>query len=67
MNCRASCEPAKRREKTQDADVTLKLSEVKSLDAMWIMQMFEHLRTQNDLIFNGFESIGTTEAVKKMQ
>ena len=38
-----------------DVDVTLKLSEVRSLQAKWTIQMFEHLKTQEYLIFNGFE------------
>ena len=46
-----------------DVDVTLKLSEVKPLHIECIMEIFEHLKTQKDLIFNGFESAGIIEAV----
>ena len=53
MVCRASCKLVKQREDLPDVDATLKLSEVKPLHAKWIVQMFKHLQTRKDLIFNG--------------
>ena len=48
-----------------DVEVSLNLSEIKPLHAKWIYEMYEHLRGRSDLVLNGFESAGITEAVEK--
>ena len=48
-----------------DVNITLKLSEVRRLRTKYTEQIFEHLKTLKDLIFNGFESVGITEAEEK--
>ena len=45
--------------------VSLNLSEIKPLHAKWIYEMYEYLRGRSDLVLNGFESAGITEAVEK--
>ena len=64
MVCRASCKPPKRREKPR-CRCNTEAAEVNQLHARWIAQMFEHLKTWKDQIFNGFESAVITEAVEK--
>ena len=48
-----------------DVEVSLNLSEIKRLHAKWIYEMYEYLRGRSDLVLNGFESAGITEAVEK--
>ena len=48
-----------------DVEVSLNLSEIKPLHAKWIYEMYEYLRGRSDLVLNGFESAGLTEAGKK--
>ena len=48
-----------------DAAVALNLSEIKPLHAKWIYEMYEYLRGRSDLVLNGFELAGITEAVEK--
>ena len=48
-----------------DVEVSLNLSEIKPLHAKWIYEMYEYLRGRSDLVLNGFESAGITEAVEK--
>ena len=49
-----------------DVEVSLSLSEIKPLYAKWNYEMYEYLRGHNDLVLNGFESAGITEAVEKL-
>ena len=46
-----------------DVKVSLNLSEIKPLNVKWIYEMYEYLRGRSDLVLNGFESAGITEAV----
>ena len=48
-----------------DVEVSLNLSEIKPLHAKWIYEMYKYLRGRSDLVLNGFESAGITEAVEK--
>ena len=48
-----------------DVEVSLNLSEIKPLHAKWIYEMYEYLWGRSDLVLNGFESAGVTEAVEK--
>ena len=48
-----------------DVKVSLNLSEIKPLHVKWIYEMYEYLRGRSDLVLNGFESAGITEAVEK--
>ena len=64
MVCRACCKPPRRREKPRCRSNT-EAAEVNKLHAKWIVQMFEHLKTWKDQIFNGFESAAVTEAIEK--
>ena len=48
-----------------DVKVSLNLSEIKSLHAKWIYEMYKYLQGRSDLVLNGFESAGVTEAVEK--
>ena len=47
-----------------DVKVSMKLSDLKPLDARWIVEMFDYLKQQNESIVNGFDKAGITEAVK---
>ena len=47
-----------------DVKVFLKLSDLKPLHAMWIVDTYNHLRKQNDSIIKGFNAEGITEAIK---
>ena len=48
-----------------DVEVSLNLSEIKPLHAKQIYEMYKYLRRRSDLVLNGFESAGITEAVEK--
>ena len=48
-----------------DVEVSLNFSEIKPLHVKWIYEMHEYLRGRSDLVLNGFESAGITEAVEK--
>ena len=48
-----------------DVKVSLNLSEIKSLHSKWIYEMYKYLQGRSDLVLNGFESAGVTEAVEK--
>ena len=48
-----------------DVKVSLNLSKIKPLHAKWVYEMYEYLRRRSDLVLNGFESVGITEAVEK--
>ena len=47
-----------------DVEVSLNLSEIKPLHAKWIYEMYKDLRGRSDLVLNGFESTGITEAIE---
>ena len=42
----------------------MKFSDLKSLNACWIVEIFDYLKQQNESIMNGFDKAGITEAVK---
>ena len=48
-----------------DVEVSSNLSEIKLLHAKWTYEMYEYLRGRSDLVLNGFESAGITEAAEK--
>ena len=48
-----------------DVKFSLNLSKIKPLHAKWVYEMYEYLRRRSDLVLNGFESVGITEAVEK--
>ena len=48
-----------------DVEVSSNLSEIKLLHAKWTYEMYEYLRDRSDLVLNGFESAGITEAAEK--
>ena len=48
-----------------EVEVSLNLSEIKPLHAKWIYEIYEYLWGRSDLVLNGFESAGITEAVEK--
>ena len=47
-----------------DVKVSLKLSNLKALHAKWIVDLYNHLRKQNESIIKGFDATGITEAIK---
>ena len=48
-----------------DVEVSLNLSEIKPLHTKLIYELYEYLRGRSDLVLNGFESAGITEAAEK--
>ena len=47
-----------------DVKVSLKLSDLKSLQAKWIADTYNHLRKQSDSIIKCFDAAGITETIK---
>ena len=48
-----------------EIDVPLKLSLLKPIHGRWLLGLYEHLQNNKEIIFNGFESAGITEAVSQ--
>ena len=42
----------------------MKLSELMPLHAKWIVELYDHLRKQNEAIVKGFDKAGITEAIQ---
>ena len=59
------CKTAQEGEAPADVEVSLNLSQIKPLHAKWIYEKYEYLRGHSDLVLNGFETVGKTEAVEK--
>ena len=59
------CKTAQEGEAPADVEVSLNLSQIKPLHAKWIYEKYEYLRGYSDLVLNGFETVGKTEAVEK--
>ena len=48
-----------------DIKITSKLSNLKPLHASWIVDLYKHLSDNQEIIVNGFDSTGISEAVTK--
>ena len=46
-----------------DVKISSKLSDLKPLHASWIVELYDHLSNEAEMIINGFGSAGITEAV----
>ena len=46
-----------------DVKVSLKLSDLKPLHTRWIVEIYNHLKYQNDSIIKGFDDSGHSEAI----
>ena len=46
-----------------DVKISSKLSNLKPLHASWIVELYHHLSNEAEMIINGFDSAGITEAV----
>ena len=46
-----------------DVKVSLKLSDLKPLHARWIVEIYNHLKHQNDSIIKGFDAAGHSEPI----
>ena len=46
-----------------EIDILLKLSILKPIHGRWLLGLYDHLRNNKEIIINGFESAGITEAV----
>ena len=46
-----------------DVKISSKLSDLKPLHASWIVELYHHLSNEAEMIINGFDSAGITEAV----
>ena len=46
-----------------DVKISSKLSDLKPLHASWIVELYHHLSIEAEMIINGFDSAGITEAV----
>ena len=46
-----------------DVKISSKLSDLKPLHASWIIELYHHLSNEAEMIINGFDSAGITEAV----
>ena len=49
--------------KVYEINIPLKLSILKPIHVRWLLGLYDHLRNNNKIIINGFESAGITEAV----
>ena len=49
--------------KVYEINIPLKLSILKPIRGRWLLGLYDHLRNNNKIIINGFESAGITEAV----
>ena len=47
-----------------DIKVSLGLTELKVMHAKWILELYNYLRHQNEIILNGFKAASITEAVE---
>ena len=47
-----------------EVKVSMKISDLKPLDAHWIVDMYTYLKQQKESILNGFDKAGIIEAVK---
>ena len=47
-----------------EVKITSKLSDLKPLHASWIVDLYEHLKTETGMIIKGFDSRGITENSK---
>ena len=50
-----------------EAKITSKFSGLKPLHASWIIDLYEHLKKETEMIIKGFDSTGITEAVNNAQ
>ena len=50
-----------------DVKIYSKLSDLKPLHASWIVDLYDHLSNEAEMIINGFDSAGITEAVNNAQ
>ena len=48
----------------RDLKLTTKLSDIKPLHAGWIVDLYNHLSNEPEMIMNGFKSAGIVEAVE---
>ena len=49
--------------KVYKIDIPIKLSILKPIHGRWLLGLYDHLRNNKEIIINGFESAGITEAV----
>ena len=47
--------------------VSAKLSDIKPLHSQWIVDLYNHIREEKDMIINGLKSAGVTEAIQSAQ
>ena len=52
---------------TAEVKITSKLSDLKPLSASWIVDLFEHLKKEKEMIIKGFDFAGITETVDNAQ
>ena len=45
--------------------ITTKLTDIKPLHAQWVIDLYHHLCREKELVVNGFEATGVTEAITK--
>ena len=48
---------------TCDVKISMSLTYLKPFHARWIVELYEQLRKQDDIIVKGFESAGVLEAI----
>ena len=46
-----------------DVKINMSLTNLKPLHARWIVELYDHLHKQKDIIVKGFESAGVLEAI----
>ena len=46
-----------------DIEVSSKLSDLKSLHACWIIDLYKHIQAEDELILKGFKENGIYEAI----
>ena len=51
------------RTEVYEIDIPLKLSILKPIHGRWLLGLYNHLQINREIIINGFESAGITEAV----
>ena len=52
---------------SSDVKVSLLLSVIKLMHAKWIVDLYHHLKTDKEIIVNGFKGVGISEAIENAQ
>ena len=49
-----------------DVKIPSKLSDLKSLHARWIVDWYNHVKNEKEIVINGFDCAGNSEAIQNV-